>query len=773
MKNLLSSPKIRFASALCLSILLLSIPMINLNADDSEPLPRWREGETPYDPNQSLEPFMLQPAIDKDMPSSGVISAPPEYDSSRGVIFQYSTNGWPTVVRDLVAGLTGDPAHDEIAYVVVTNTSQMNNAISSFLSAGADTSKVEFIIEPTDAIWIRDYGPHFIWQDSALAIANSQYYPTRSLDNFIPELLGSDHFQVPTYDMGLYYSGGNFLPGPYRSGYVTGLVNLDNPSSAGFDASFIAELYQAYQGIDTLHVMPQLPSSVDLTGHIDMWMYIIDDTTVIISEFLPGSNSTAISITNNAVTYMEDRGFTVYRTPAWNAPHPDYGYNTHWTYTNALRVNDRIFISTFGETYLPYADEDAQALAVWQAAAGPDVEIVQINSYPIIWAAGAIHCITMQVPHYGGSQPAVHLIWPNGGELFAGNSTELIQWGAIDTDNQEIPEIVLYYSTDNGSTYELIDTVPNTGEYLWTVPDIYADQALVKVVAIASDADQFEDVSDASFEVASCDQFVYDFSSGAGVDKFCYGYHTLNWSYIDGNRTPVMSEISSSNYDRLAASDATGTDYDPNRYITPDPSNSFESTHIFEFTIQEDISEIDDIEILWEGYSDNCAMMEMYIWDYTANQWCDTDGLFNQNRFVDSWAGNRDGILEKHIRSDYDRFIDGNGQFTVLLYSERGPDGSYITYNPSFHDYIAVTVSDILPQYLCGDANSTDDINVSDAVYIVNFIFVQGAPPDPMEAADVNCDGDVNVSDAVWIINSIFTGGNLPCDIDGDGQPDC
>ena len=54
--------------------------------------------------------------------------------------------------------------------------------------------------------------------------------------------------------MGLYYSGGNFQPGPNRSGYTTSLINVDNPTTEGFNESFIAELFQTYQGIDTLHV---------------------------------------------------------------------------------------------------------------------------------------------------------------------------------------------------------------------------------------------------------------------------------------------------------------------------------------------------------------------------------------------------------------------------------------------------------------------------------------------------------------------------------------
>jgi agmatine/peptidylarginine deiminase len=736
-------------------------------------LPRWREGGTPYNDKQSLYPIAVPGTTLKDMPSTGLIESPPEYSASRGVLFSYFSNGWPEVVRDLVVALTSDPAHDDIAYVVVANSSQMSSATTTFTNAGADMSKVEFIIEPMDAVWIRDYGPHFIWQDSAIGIVNSQYYPTRSLDNFTPALLGEDDFLMPTYDMGLYYSGGNFQPGPRRNGFMTSIVNLDNSTSAGFDANLIAELCQTYQGIDTLHVMPQLPFSVDGTGHIDMWMYIVNDTTVIISEFLPGSNATAISVTNNAVPYMEALGFTVYRTPAWNAAHPDYGYNTHWTYTNALRVNDRIFISTYGETYLAYADEDAQALAVWEAAAAPEVEIIQINSYPIIWAAGAIHCITMQVPRLDQPQPAVHVILPAGGELFVSGTTETIEWGATDSNNADLDMIVLYYTDDDGQSYELIDTTSDTGLYEWTVPDLFTEEARIKVVAVSADADETEAVSGELFQIAPCAQTVYDFSTGAGVDKSCFGAYTYNWTYIDGNRTPVASEVNSAAYSRMAYSDATGNDYDANRYTSPDPPNGFESTHIFEFTIAEDPAEIEDIGMLWEGYSDQCSMMEMYIWDYTATQWCDADALFNQNRFMDSWAGNRDGYLEKHIRSGFDRFVNPEGQFTLLLYSERGPDGSYVNYNPTFHDYIAVTVSDILPQYICGDADGSGEVNVSDAVAIINYIFVGGDPPDPLESGDTNCDGEVNVSDAVLIINYIFVGGNAPCDTDGDGVPDC
>jgi len=77
------------------------------------------------------------------------------------------------------------------------------------------------------------------------------------------------------------------------------------------------------------------------------------------------------------------------------------------------------------------------------------------------------------------------------------------------------------------------------------------------------------------------------------------------------------------------------------------------------------------------------------------------------------------------------------------------------------------------PQYICGDANSDDIVDVSDAVYIINYVFVGGFAPEPMEAGDTNCDGIVDVCDAVWIVNYVFVGGDAPCDTDGDDIPDC
>jgi hypothetical protein len=67
------------------------------------------------------------------------------------------------------------------------------------------------------------------------------------------------------------------------------------------------------------------------------------------------------------------------------------------------------------------------------------------------------------------------------------------------------------------------------------------------------------------------------------------------------------------------------------------------------------------------------------------------------------------------------------------------------------------------PAYLCGDANASGSVNISDAVYLIAYIFSGGAAPNPLAAGDANCSGSVNISDAVYLIAYIFSGGPQPC----------
>ncbi len=65
--------------------------------------------------------------------------------------------------------------------------------------------------------------------------------------------------------------------------------------------------------------------------------------------------------------------------------------------------------------------------------------------------------------------------------------------------------------------------------------------------------------------------------------------------------------------------------------------------------------------------------------------------------------------------------------------------------------------------YVPGDADGNAIVNISDAVYLIAYIFGGGGPPEPLLAGDSDCNGIVNISDAVYLIAYIFGGGNAPC----------
>ena len=66
------------------------------------------------------------------------------------------------------------------------------------------------------------------------------------------------------------------------------------------------------------------------------------------------------------------------------------------------------------------------------------------------------------------------------------------------------------------------------------------------------------------------------------------------------------------------------------------------------------------------------------------------------------------------------------------------------------------------PLFVRGDANSDGQIDLSDAVRTLNFLFVGGERPPCLDAADFSDRGEVDISSAVATLNFLFLGGPEP-----------
>ncbi len=145
-----------------------------------------------------------------------------------------------------------------------------------------------------------------------------------------------------------------------------------------------------------------------------------------------------------------------------------------------------------------------------------------------------------------------------------------------------------------------------------------------------------------------------------------------------------------------------------------------------------------------------------------------------------------------HLRADNtsDRIPDplppGDGPICYMKFRVGSDGQSTVGAIPGWQDFFLQTpyfgfeshfidgyVSTAPPcQGTCGDANLDLSVNVSDAVWVINYVFASGLPPLPvLSCGDANSDGDVNVSDAVWIINFVFVAGSNPPGTCAPGAP--
>jgi hypothetical protein len=65
--------------------------------------------------------------------------------------------------------------------------------------------------------------------------------------------------------------------------------------------------------------------------------------------------------------------------------------------------------------------------------------------------------------------------------------------------------------------------------------------------------------------------------------------------------------------------------------------------------------------------------------------------------------------------------------------------------------------------YLRGDPNKDGKKSVSDVIFLINYLFKGGTPPDPLFLGDINCEQGITVSDVVYLVNYLFKGGKAPC----------
>jgi len=310
----------------------------------------------------------------------------------------------------------------QVDVFMVGGQESQNQRIYGDLQDSFDTRFV-FLPFHVDSAWTRDYGPMGVLVSNdldvieSMAILDSMYMSTRPSDDDLPCHL-SDTFQDwACYEMDLYFEGGNLMSDGQGTIFTTTRVYDWNPD---LESDEVDDKLKRYFGAHTIHALEiarwEDGFPMDGTGHIDMFAKLLNTCTVIVAETeSPGFQE----ITNAAAAFFrslscgnpdEGKYYRVHRVPAWTAYDETTDQDVYYTYTNSLIVNDVILVPSFRSGI--ESGTEVQALLAYKEAS-PYRSVASVPMDDEIIFAGAIHCMTHQLPVASNSPSRTGLHIPN------------------------------------------------------------------------------------------------------------------------------------------------------------------------------------------------------------------------------------------------------------------------------------------------------------------------------------------------------------------------
>jgi hypothetical protein len=102
-----------------------------------------------------------------------------------------------------------------------------------------------------------------------------------------------------------------------------------------------------------------------------------------------------------------------------------------------------------------------------------------------------------------------------------------------------------------------------------------------------------------------------------------------------------------------------------------------------------------------------------------------------------------------------------NGRYHYQTgFAETGEHQFYFYFEDGFGGAGRFPASDSLSLivFKYGDVNADGEIGPADVVYLINYFFRNGDPPDPLPAGDCNCNGSIDPGDVIYLLNYLFRG---------------
>lgn len=406
-------------------------------------------------------------------PVSRGITTPPvsevrtaaEWEEIDGLCIRWRGSFAQSTLREIVRH-----AKLEVPVYIVTDQSYQSTVQNQLQNNGISLSNVQFVIEPSNSIWFRDYGQWNVYTNDvdSLLWVDWIYNRPRPSDDVIPEAL-ADLLNIPLYQTtsvpyDLVNTGGNFMVDGFGTAFASELILEENDGTgygiSSHNENAVDAIMSDFMGIDRYIKMPTLP--YDGIHHIDMHMKLLDEETLLVGEY-PQGVADGPQIESN-LNYVLNNFNSVFGTdykvirvpmPPEGGQYPNQN-GDYRTYTNSVFVNNTILVPIYEEQW------DTTALRIYREAL-PGYKVVGIDCNEIITASGAIHCITKAV---ASSDPLLIRHQPLDDQVFSTNNYQI---DALIKHADGIASATVYWTTDTTQGYAAANmNFTNPSEDTWT-----------------------------------------------------------------------------------------------------------------------------------------------------------------------------------------------------------------------------------------------------------------------------------------------------------------
>lgn len=252
--------------------------------------------------------------------------------------------------------------------------------------SGVPAEKYSRVPARLDTVWMRDYGPFGV-SNGKPGIVDSVYrhYQYRRNDDAVPGVLGQAK-NIGVYAMPIIMDGGNLMVDSQGTLYHTNRTYIWNAGMSREQVDAHLKNYLKVKKIVTFDYAGYPGEPADGTGHIDMFIKLLNDNTVLLAVTEDQPFKAAC---DKAMAWFKankapnGQPYKIITVKGWSG-------DAWYTYTNSTLVNGVAIVPSYSSS-----SEEANAKAAYEQAG---YRVVPVPSDDSIVAGGSIHCVTQTIP---------------------------------------------------------------------------------------------------------------------------------------------------------------------------------------------------------------------------------------------------------------------------------------------------------------------------------------------------------------------------------------